>query len=109
KAKMLQKSHNHFETVAQNTYTNAEKLLAAAEELARTGECNSEEISEVARQLQNHINNFAKRVEHRRTILNLSVNFYTLDKDIHSLVADLRNQVCSSPLEVPENKDIIEK
>ena len=109
KAKMLQKSHNHFETVAQNTYTNAEKLLAAAEELARTGECNSDEISEVARQLQSHISNFAKRVEHRRNILNLSVNFYTLDKDIHTLVADLRTQVCSSPLEVPENKDIIEK
>ncbi|KAI2803184.1 hypothetical protein BLOT_007307 [Blomia tropicalis] len=109
KAKMLQKSHNHFETVAQNTYTNAEKLLAAAVELARTGECNSEEISEVARQLRNHISNFAKRVEHRRNILNLSVNFYTLDKDIHNLVSELRNQVCSSPLEVPENKDVIEK
>src|SRR5699024_6437582 len=63
KAKMLQKSHIHFETVAQNAYTIAEKLLAAAEELARTGECNSDEISEVARQLQNQITNFAKRVE----------------------------------------------
>lgn len=109
KAKVLQKSHNHFETVAQNTYTNAEKLLAAAEELARTGECNSEEISEVARQLQSHINSFAKRVEHRRNILNLSVSFYSLDKDINNLVAELRNQVCTSPLEVPENKDIIQK
>jgi hypothetical protein len=28
----------------QNTYTNAEKLLAAAEELAQTGECNAEDI-----------------------------------------------------------------
>ena len=28
----------------QNTYTNAEKLLAAAEELAQTGECNADDI-----------------------------------------------------------------
>ena len=109
KAKMLQKSHVHFETVAQNTYTNAEKLLAAAEELARTGECNSEEISEVARQLQSNIGNFAKRVENRRTILNLAVSFYSIDKDINNLVTELRNQVNSSTYEIPENKEIIEK
>ena len=30
--------------VFQNTYTNAEKLLAAAEELAQTGECNADDI-----------------------------------------------------------------
>lgn len=108
KAKVLQKSHNHFEVVAKNTYTNAEKLLVAAEELARTGECNSDEVNEVARTLQANINNFAKRVEHRRNILNLSVNFYTLDKDIHGHISDLRTQVCSSPLHAPENKDTIE-
>lgn len=108
KAKVLQKSHTHFESVAKNTYTNADKLLAAAEELARTGECNSEEVSEVARQLQTHISNFAKRVEHRRNILNLSVSFYTFDKDIHSHVGELRSQVCTSPIHVPENKDAIE-
>ena len=31
-------------TFFQNTYTNAEKLLAAAEELAQTGECNADDI-----------------------------------------------------------------
>nr|XP_027201672.1 kalirin-like [Dermatophagoides pteronyssinus] len=109
KAKILQKSHNHFETVAQNTYTNAEKLLAAAEELARTGECNADEISEVARQLQSNISTFAKRVENRRTILNLAVSFYTLEKDINNYVSELRNQVNGTPLDMPENKDLIEK
>lgn len=109
KAKILQKSHAHFETVAQNTYTNAEKLLAAAEELARTGECNSEEISKVARQLQSNISSFAKRVENRRTILNLAVTFYSLDKEINNLVGELRNQVNTTPYVIPENKDMIEK
>ncbi|KAH9522943.1 hypothetical protein DERF_006497 [Dermatophagoides farinae] len=109
KAKILQKSHIHFETVAQNTYTNAEKLLAAADELARTGECNADEISDVARQLQSHISTFAKRVENRRTILNLAVAFYTLEKDINNYVSELRNQVNGTPLDMPENKDLIEK
>ncbi|KPM11748.1 Divergent CRAL/TRIO, RhoGEF and Spectrin repeat containing protein [Sarcoptes scabiei] len=109
KAKVLQKSHNHFETVAQNTYTNAKKLLAAAEELARTGECNADEISEVARQLQNHINDFAKRVENRRTILNLAVAFYSLEKDINNYVIELQTQVNQTPIEIPENKELIEK
>ncbi|KAH9644207.1 hypothetical protein HF086_008696 [Spodoptera exigua] len=44
KARVYQKSHEHFENVAQNTYTNAEKLLAGAEELARSGECDPEEL-----------------------------------------------------------------
>lgn len=109
KAKILQKSHLHFETVAQNTYTNAEKLLAAAEELARTGECNSDEISEVARQLKMNISTFAKRVEHRRNILNLAVNFYTLEKEINNHVNEVKNQVTSSSMEVPENSVMIEK
>ena len=37
KARAYQKSHETFEGVVQNTYTNAEKLLAAAAELAQTG------------------------------------------------------------------------
>lgn len=37
----------------QNTYTNAEKLLAAAAELAQTGECNADDIYSVAHQLGN--------------------------------------------------------
>jgi hypothetical protein len=41
RARVLQKSQMHFENVAKTTYTNAEKLLAAAEELAGTGETRS--------------------------------------------------------------------
>ena len=55
KAKAYQKSHKHFEYVTQNTYTNAEKLLAAAEELAQTGECSPNEIYAVARHLEQHV------------------------------------------------------
>ena len=36
--------HPPDRTLFQNTYTNAEKLLAAAEELAQTGECNADDI-----------------------------------------------------------------
>ena len=61
----------------QNTYTNAEKLLAAAEELAQTGECNADDIYSVARELESHISSFARRVEQRRHVLELAVLFYS--------------------------------
>ena len=77
KARMYQKSHEHFEMVAQNTYTNAEKLLQAAEELAHTGECNPQEIYNVAQQLDSHISSFVSRVHQRRRLLQLAVMFYT--------------------------------
>ena len=50
-----------FSGVVQNTYTNAEKLLAAAAELAQTGECNAEDIYSVAHELESHISSFAQR------------------------------------------------
>ena len=61
KARAYQKSHETFEGVVQNTYTNAEKLLAAAAELAQTGECNAEDIYSVAHELESHISSFAQR------------------------------------------------
>ena len=61
----------------QNTYTNAEKLLAAAAELAQTGECNADDIYSVAHELESHISSFAARVEQRRRLLELSVLFYS--------------------------------
>lgn len=36
----------------QNTYTNAEKLLEAADQLAQSGECEEEEIYQAARDLE---------------------------------------------------------
>lgn len=109
KSKMLQKSHIHFETVAQNTYTNAEKLLLAADELARTGECNADEISQVTGSLKITISNFAKRVEHRRNLLNFAVTFFALEKDINSLANEMRKQVRVSPMVLPDTKETIEK
>jgi len=68
----------------QNTYTNAEKLLAAAEELAGTGECRAEEVYTVARELQRRITSFAQKVTNRRHLLNLAVLFHTHYKEVHS-------------------------
>ncbi|EEC13693.1 kalirin, putative, partial [Ixodes scapularis] len=84
RARVLQKSHEHFENVAQNTYTNAEKLLAAAEELAQTGECNADDICGVAQDLEDQITSFATRVEQRRQLLQLAVIFFTHDKELSS-------------------------
>lgn len=66
----------------QNTYTNAEKLLTAAEELAQTGECNADEIYSVAHELESHVTSFAARVEQRRRRLDLAVLFYTHEKEV---------------------------
>jgi triple functional domain protein len=66
----------------QNTYTNAEKLLTAAEELAQTGECKADEIYSVARQLETRVASFAARVEQRRHRLDLAVAFYQKDKEV---------------------------
>ncbi|KAF2359799.1 Dbl (DH) domain [Trinorchestia longiramus] len=93
KACMYQKSHEHFEMVAQNTYTNAEKLLQAAEELAHTGECNPQEIYNVAQQLDSHISSFVARVHQRRRLLQLAVMFYTHEGE---LVAWLREVVADA-------------
>jgi hypothetical protein len=79
----------------QNTYTNAEKLLTAAEELAQTGECNAEEIYSVAHELETHVTSFAARVEQRRQRLDLAVLFYTQDKEV-SVTAAVFQSVLNS-------------
>ena len=83
RATQLQESHEHFEAVAANTYTNAEKLLIAAEEFAQTGECNADEIYAVAQRLEQNISKFAKRVERRRYTLQLAVLFYKHAADLN--------------------------
>lgn len=82
KACVYQKSHEHFENVAQNTYSNAEKLLSAADELARSGEADPNEIYSVARELQLQVESFAERVEQRRRRLDMAVIFYTHEKEV---------------------------
>ena len=61
----------------QNTITNAEKLLAAADELAQTGECDPKEIYREAHELEHRMHNFLSALERRRATLGLTVSFYT--------------------------------
>ncbi|EPY86360.1 triple functional domain protein [Camelus ferus] len=113
RARALQKRHEDFEEVAQlaphpliasrvdcstlsctqtlggpqsNTYTNADKLLEAAEQLAQTGECDPEEIYQAAHQLEDRIQDFVRRVEQRKILLDMSVSFHTHVKE--------RDQAC---------------
>lgn len=92
RAQQLKTNHEHFETVAQNTYTNADKLLAAADEFAETGECNAQEIYLVAKGLEQHINKFLKKVERRRYVLQLGVLFYTHSQDLTNWFDTIKNQ-----------------
>ncbi|XP_049693167.2 kalirin isoform X3 [Helicoverpa armigera] len=98
KARVYQKSHEHFENVAQNTYTNAEKLLAGAEELARSGECCAEEVLGVARELEAHVAAFAARVDRRRRRLDRAVMLYTHEKELVQWLDTLRSDggVCAA-------------
>lgn len=68
----------------QNTYTNADKLLEAAEQLAQTGECDPEEIYQAAHQLEDRIQDFVRRVEQRKVLLDMSVAFHTHVKEVGS-------------------------
>lgn len=95
KARVYQKSHEHFENVAQNTYSNADKLLSAAEDLARSGEVDANEIFSVARELELHVASFANRVEQRRRRLDMAVLFYTHEKEVSNWVAQLRQEISS--------------
>ncbi|XP_051163454.1 triple functional domain protein isoform X3 [Leptopilina boulardi] len=107
KARVYQKSHEHFENVAQNTYTNATKLLTAAEELAHTGECAPDEIYAVAQELEDHVSSFAARVEQRRRRLDLAVVFYTHEKELAGWVDELRQELQQD--EVAESLDTAER
>lgn len=61
----------------QNTITNAEKLLAAADELAQTGECDATEIYSEAHELEQRMHGFLTSLERRRAVLDLTVVFYS--------------------------------
>lgn len=76
KTRALQSSYDHFDKVAQNTYTNAGKLLGAAHDLAQNGTCDSREMCQLASDLDTRIQQFAQKVEQRKSLLNQVVNFY---------------------------------
>ncbi|KAL7984586.1 hypothetical protein Chor_003156 [Crotalus horridus] len=90
RARALQKRHEDFEEVAQNTYTNADKLLEAAEQLAQTGECDPEEIYQAAHQLEDRIQDFVRRVEQRKILLDMSVSFHTHVKEVSKTINNFR-------------------
>ena len=89
------RQRNNSNICFQNTYTNAEKLLAAAEELAQTGECNADDIYSVARELEAHINSFARRVEQRRHILDLAVLFFSHVEELSNWFSELKAELTS--------------
>ncbi|XP_053323318.1 triple functional domain protein isoform X2 [Spea bombifrons] len=93
RARALQKRHEDFEEVAQNTYTNADKLLEAAEQLAQTGECDPEEIYQAAHQLEDRIQDFVRRVEQRKILLDMSVSFHSHVKELWTWLEDLQKEL----------------
>ncbi|XP_054632428.1 kalirin-like isoform X5 [Dunckerocampus dactyliophorus] len=93
RARALQKRHDDFQQVAQNTYTNAEKLLEAADQLAQSGECEEEEIYQAARDLELRMQAFIQKVEQRKMLLDLAVSFYTHTKELSSWMEGLQKQL----------------
>ncbi|KAL6457019.1 hypothetical protein MHYP_G00339820 [Metynnis hypsauchen] len=93
RARALQKRHEDFEEVAQNTYTNADKLLEAAEQLAQTGECDPEEIYQAAHQLEDRVQDFVRRVEQRKVLLDMSVAFHTHVKELWTWLEELQKEL----------------
>ncbi|XP_075683008.1 triple functional domain protein isoform X2 [Rhinoderma darwinii] len=93
RARALQKRHEDFEDVAQNTYTNADKLLEAAEQLAQTGECDPEEIYQAAHQLEDRIQDFVRRVEQRKVLLDMSVSLHSHVKELWTWMEDLQKEL----------------
>ncbi|MEQ2158524.1 hypothetical protein GOODEAATRI_013241 [Goodea atripinnis] len=66
----------------QRPLTPGNKLLEAAEQLAQTGECDPEEIYQAAHQLEDRIQDFVRRVEQRKVLLDMSVAFHTHVKEV---------------------------
>ncbi|XP_053273046.1 kalirin [Pleuronectes platessa] len=108
RARALQKRHDDFQQVAQNTYTNAEKLLEAADQLAQSGECEEEEIYQAARDLELRMQAFIQRVEQRKLLLDLAVSFYTHTKELSAWMDGLQKQLSSELSVCPDTVEALQ-
>ncbi|XP_055358120.1 kalirin-like isoform X2 [Betta splendens] len=108
RARALQKRHDDFQQVAQNTYTNAEKLLEAADQLAQSGECEEEEIYQTARDLELRMQAFIQRVEQRKLLLDLAVSFYTHTKELSAWMDGLQKQLSSDLCVCPDTVEALQ-
>ncbi|XP_062271265.1 kalirin-like, partial [Scomber scombrus] len=108
RARALQKRHDDFQQVAQNTYTNAEKLLEAADQLAQSGECKEEEIYQAARDLELRMQAFIQRVEQRKLLLDLAVSFYTHTKELSAWMEGLQKQISSDVCVCPDSVESLQ-
>ncbi|XP_068751668.1 kalirin-like isoform X6 [Montipora capricornis] len=105
KAEALLKRHEEFESIAQNTYTNAAKLLEAARHLASAGECKPDDIQKRVDFFEKRVQEFIDRVNRRKALLKLAVNFYSRTQKLSELVEQLKAQLELE--EVSDNPDNI--
>ncbi|XP_062303477.1 LOW QUALITY PROTEIN: kalirin RhoGEF kinase b [Osmerus eperlanus] len=108
RARALQKRHDDFQQVAQNTYTNAEKLLEAAGQLAQSGECEEGEIYSAAGDLELRMQAFIQRVEQRKLLLDLAVSFYTHTKELSAWMEGLQKQMMGEVCVCPESVEALQ-
>ncbi|KAI8761241.1 triple functional domain protein, partial [Biomphalaria glabrata] len=81
-----------------NTITNAEKLLAAADELAQTGECDATEIYSEAHELEQRMHSFLTALQRRRAVLDNTVIFYSHVHELTNWLEDLHTELQSTEL-----------
>ena len=81
---MLTRLAKYILIIPQNTITNAEKLLAAADELAQTGECDATEIYSEAHELEQRMHAFLSGLQRRRGVLDMTVIFYSHVHEVRS-------------------------
>ena len=71
--------------MSQNTITNAEKLLSAADVLSQTGECDPKEIYREAHELEERMHSFLAALTRRRCALDMTVSFYSHVHEVSQL------------------------